>query len=96
MLLCSACEGVLHSKLSLLIGSLPRSIGVAQVASGHNTMMFDYPEKSVLQFPFRLSHPALWSPTLANMEEVVEKAIAFIDSPSVFKSYAFYSALYKG
>lgn len=77
-------------------GQLPRSIASAQVACVHNTMMFDHPEKSVLYYPFRLSHPAIWSPTLANAEEVVERAIAFIDSPSLVRCCAFYCALCRG
>lgn len=80
----------------LCTGCLPRSIGGAKVACVHNTLMFDHPEKSVLQYPFRLPHAAVWSPTLANSEDYVEKVLAFINAPSLLKGISIYGALSRG
>ncbi|GMH35791.1 hypothetical protein BSKO_03659 [Bryopsis sp. KO-2023] len=77
-------------------GSLPRSVDMAKVACTHNTLMFDHPEKSVVYYPFHQSFPLLFSPTFTNTEEVVDKALEFIDSPSLTKAVGFYGALRKG
>lgn len=49
----------------------------------HNTLLLDFPEKSVLRAPWRYYPTHLWSPSNRNLEAVVPAAIYFLAYPSI-------------
>ena len=49
----------------------------------HNTLLLDFPEKSVLHAPWRYYPTHLWSPSNRNLEAVVPAAIYFLAYPNL-------------
>jgi hypothetical protein len=76
-------------------GHTPRDAG-SGIGVVHNSLMFDYPEKSVIRAPFRMWPTPLWFPDHRNLAEVGRHLTAFERQPSWARLPAILSAAIRG
>jgi hypothetical protein len=76
-------------------GHTPEDVG-SGIGVVHNSLMFDYPEKSVIKAPFRTWPTPLWFADHRNLAEVGRHMTAFERRPSWSKLPAILSAALRG
>lgn len=76
-------------------GHTPEDV-VSGIGTVHNSLMFDYPEKSVVKAPFRMWPTPVWFADHRNLAEVGRQMTAFERQPSWGKLPAILSAALRG